>query len=67
MVSDALRGGWVIVEWNGSLWSGAGHSGVERVIGGAERVIGGAEPVLELTPVQAVQARPLGSWLSCIV
>ncbi len=45
--SGAVR---VIVERSGSSWSSMSHSG-------AERVISNKRLVLELTPVQAVQAR----------
>ena len=42
-----------MVERGESWWSGTSHDGVEQVI------VEQNEPVLELTRVQAVQARPL--------
>jgi len=48
------------VEWNRSWWSGVHHGGMERVI--VEQ-----KPVLELTLVQVIQARPLRCWLCHIV
>ncbi len=66
------------MEWNGSSWSGTGHSKVGRVIvewnGSSWSRMGHSGvghnkygPVPELTLVQAIQARPPRCWLHCII
>ncbi len=56
-----------MTERSTSWWSRRDHSGVECVIVESEVIIVIIQPVLELTPVQVIQARPTRCRVSVTV